>query len=327
MLKFFRKNHQIFILFIIFYCLITVISVYIFAFNKTDLKNPFELPFLPDYFSNILSLGGIHIFSIILTIIGLLFIGFYIVRISINYIIIQYRTQFPAIFFITVSSFVFFQELFSSAIIGAIFLLITIDRLISSIEDQDVSYRFIDAGILIAIGSFFYINLIFFIPFLWISQVTLRKLNFRELLFTVVGVIIPFLYLFSMFFIFNQPVLEITKRIFNQMIIKKEIIFSTYFLIGISIYMAFLIFASFFAIKKYVTAKIQSRKLYQLLFYLFLNAIAVYIFIPSAGIELFFIIAIPSSVLFSIYFSECQSNIINDFIFILLLLIPLGVFL
>jgi hypothetical protein len=327
MLYYFKKNHQVFILFILFYCLATVICVHVFAFDMQNMSITFGIPFLTDLFGKILQPKLIGPFSIIFTIIGLLFIGFYIVRISINYIIIQYRTQFPAIFFISVSSFVFFRELFSTAIIGAIFLLITIDRLISTIEEKEISYRYIDAGILIAVGSFFYINLIFFMPFLWAAQLTLKKFNTREFLFTLVGLVIPFLYLFSMYFLFNQPVLETFSRIFNEIGIKKEIILSPIFLAGLSIYSAFLIFASFFAIKKYTTAKIQSRKLYQLLLYLFINAIAVYFTVPSAGIELFFIIAIPSSVLFSIYFSECQGNLINDFIFILLLVVPIGIFL
>jgi hypothetical protein len=326
MLNYLRKNHQVFILFIIFYCLTTVICVYIFVFRHQNLDTYLGLPYLTDYFNKILLKGGAKIFVLIFTIISLLFLGFYIVRICINYIIIQYRTQFPAIFFITVSSFIFYKELFSPAIIGAIFLLITIDRLVSTIEDQEISFKYIDAGILIAIGSFFYLNMIFFLPFLWISQITLRKFNIREFLFTVVGFIIPILYVFSMFFIFNKPVLEILGQIFKQFGLKKEIIMSPVFLTGLSVYSAFLIFASFFAIKKYTTAKIQSRKLYQLLLYLFINTLAVYFLVPSAGMELFFVIAIPSSVLFSIFFSECQSNFINDFIFIVLLLVPIGIF-
>jgi len=289
------------------------------------LKLQFGLPILSDLFGNILSSNGVKLFSLVFTIISLLFIGFYIVRISVNYIIIQYRTQFPAIFYISICSFVFFQELFSPAIIGAIFLLITVNRLISSIDDQDYSFKYIDAGILVAIGSFFYFNLIFFFPFLLISQVILRKFNVREFLFIIVGIMISFLYLFSMFFLFNQSIPEIIRRIYNQIVLKNEIILSPIFLYGLTAYLVFLIFASFFAIRKYTSAKIQSRKLYQLLLYLFLNALAVFIFIPSAGSELFYIIAIPSSVLFSIYFSECRGNLINDFIFILLLLTPIGI--
>jgi hypothetical protein len=327
MLNYLRKNHQFFILFIIFYCIAIVIGIAVFETESLSQKIIFGIPLLTDYFDKLLKLNEIVIFSTTFTIIGFLFIGFYIVRISINYIIIQYRTQFPAVFFISVSSFIFFQQLFSTAIIGAVFLLITVDKLISTIEEKDISFRYIDSGILVAVGSFFYINLIFFIPFLWMAQVTLRKFNIREFLFTFTGMLIPFLYLFSMYFLFDKPVLGTLSQIFNEVMVKKEFILTPIFITGICIYAAFLIFASFFAIRKYTTSKIQSRKLYQLLLYLFINVIAVYLFIPSAGIELFLILGIPTSVLFSIYFSECQSNLINDIIFILLLLVPIGVFL
>jgi hypothetical protein len=326
MLKFFRKNQQAFIVFIIVYCFSIVLAYYFLFSSKHDVSEILR-------FNAFANLGNYipvtKLSGIILTIfgaIGLIFAGFYLVRLNINYLIIQKRTQFPAFFLIAISSFAFRQYLFSTAIIASLFLLMAIDRIFSSIDKEAPSLKYLDAGILIGLGSLFYNNLVFFLPFFLIAQFTFKQFNWKEFVYPLIGLIVPFIYIFSGYFLFNRPIIADLKITFQHIFLTKvKYDYPLPLTIGIATYLVFMIIANIFAIKKYATTKVQSRNLYQMIFYLFVIGMIVFMFVPSAGIELFFIISIPSSVLLSIYFSECSNSIINQIFFIILLLDPLVV--
>ena len=78
-----------------------------------------------------------------------------------------------------------------------VFLILVLERVVGAIDERGTSYRFLDAGMLLAVGSMFYFNLVFLFPFLWLSQWILRPSNWRELLFSVIGLIIPAIYLLT----------------------------------------------------------------------------------------------------------------------------------
>lgn len=322
MIRYFRRNQQVVILFIVLYYVLVVFGNKVLFFKNIQTEEFFKGAVF-FYFFDISTLSKIpsYIFTII-SFLSLLFIGFYLVRLSINYLIIQTRTQFPALFVISISSFAFQESVFSMAIIGAIFLLIAFDRLIGSMEKQDINYRYIDGGILLALGSMFYINILFFLPFLWVSQIIIRKINTREVLFTIIGFIIPYMYMLSGAYLFDYSVPDILNQIINTISEHTIHNYSWLQLAGIGIYLCFIIIASIFTLMKFYSKKIQSRKLYQLLFFIFFNCLAIYFMVPFSGDELFIIISIPASVLFSIYFTESKENLINSILLILLLLVP-----
>jgi len=326
MLNFFRKNQQAFIVFIIVYCFCIVLTYYFLFSSKHDISEILQFNTFANL-GNYLPITKLN--RIILAIfggIGLIFAGFYLVKININYLIIQKRTQFPAFFLIAISSFAFHQHLFSTSIIASLFLLLAIDRIFSSIEKEAPSLKYLDAGILIGLGSLFYNNLVFFLPFFLIAQFTFKQFNWKEFVYPIIGLIVPFIYLFSGYFLFNRPIIADLKVTYQHMFFDSvKLDYPLPLLIGIGVYLVFMIVANMFAIKKYATTKVLSRNLYQMIFYLFVIGLIVLIFVPSAGIELFFIISIPSSVLLSIYFSECRNSFINQVFFIILLLDPLVV--
>lgn len=326
MLNFFRKNQQAFIVFIIVYCFSIVLTYYLLFSSKHDISELLRFHLfanLADYLP-ITKLSGIII--ILFGAIGLIFAGFYLVKININYLIIQKRTQFPAFFLIAISSFAFHQHLFSTAIIASLFLLLAIDRIFGSIEKEAPTLRYLDAGILLGLGSLFYNNLVFFIPFFLIAQFTFKQFNWKEFVYPIIGLVVPFIYIFSGYFLFNRPIITDLKITYQHMFFDRvKLDHPLPLLIGIGIYIIAMIIANMFAIKKYATTKVLSRNLYQMVFYLFVIGLIVLIFVPSAGIELFFIISIPSSVLLSIYFSECRNNFMNQLLLIILMLDPLAV--
>ncbi len=323
MLKFLRSNQQVFSVFIFIYCLISVFSIYFIHPDSVYSSAPFWTPFFGDVTGNLFVFDhrilGFTIFTLIILIVN----GFYLARININHIIIPNRSQFPALFLISASSLAFRYEMFSTVLVASFFLLFAVDRLFGAIQKQGLTYRFVDAGILISLGSLFYFNLIFFFPFLWLAQFTLRPLSLREFLYTLVGLAIPFLFIFSGYYLFDLSISDTLERIVQWVRLNRFVDFSWTFMAGVLFYLLIMLILNFYAINKFATTKIYVRKLFQLWFYLFLNSLLVYFIIPSTGIEILFVMAIPSSVLLSIYFTECRTSFINKVIFILLLITPL----
>ncbi len=324
MLKLFRRNQQAFILFIIFYSFFSVFNVYVVRANQPNLPIPFLLPFLANYKNILFELDNSGFILSIFTALGLIFAGFYLTRTSIKFLILQRRAQFPAIFVISISSFAFYQELFSEILIAGLFILFIIHRLFGIASNQNVSLRYLDVGILLAIGSLFYFNIIFLLPFLWIAQFTFRQFNWREFLYTLIGLALPFIYILTGYFVMDISIKEMVNILFQWLTLDKVVNFTWPMMASLGVYLFVMAIANLYAMRKYATAKVQLRKFYQLIFYLFVNILLMFIFIPSVGIEIFILFSIPTSILLSSYFSECRNNFMNNILFILLLITPVA---
>lgn len=324
MIKFLRRNQQAFIFFIVFYSFFSVFSVYIGRANQQNIPIPFLLPFLANYKNLLIDLDSSGIVLSVFTAIGLLFAGFYLTRITIKYLILQNRIQFPALFLISISSFAFYQELFSEILISVLFVLFIIHRIFGIVSGKNLSLRYLDVGILLAIGSLFYFNIIFLLPFLWISQYILRQFNWRELLYTLIGLALPFLYILTGYFILDKSIKEMAGILFQWMALDKVVNYTWPLLASLGFYLLVMVIANFLTLQRYATAKVQLRKYFQLLFFLFLNVVLMFILIPSVGIEIFILLSVPVAVLLSSYFSECRNSFLNNSFFLLLIFIPVA---
>lgn len=323
MLKLLRSNQQIFSIVIILYCIVSVFGIYITSQQSVFSTAPFRTPFFGDITGSLFVPERRMLAFTLLTLLALVLCGFYLSRINVNHLIIPNRSQFPALFFVSISSLSFSYEMFSSVLIAAFFLLFSIDRVFGAIHQKGLTYRFIDAGILISLGSLFYFNLIFFFPFLWLAQFTLRPLSLREFLYTLIGLSIPFLYIFSGYYLFDLSVLKTMGHIGEWLTLKKIVSVSWPFIAGALFYLLIMFITNIYAINKFATTKIHVRKLYQLWFYLFINTVLIYFIVPVTGIEILVLLAIPSSVLLSIYFSECRNSFFNRSILFLLIVVPI----
>jgi hypothetical protein len=283
------------------------------------------VPFLSWFPERIIGSQHSYFLFTVLTLLLVLIIGFYLVRMEINYLIIPNRSQFAALFYVAISAFAFKTELFSGAIIASLFLLIAIDRTFRSFEKKKLSFRFLDAGILLSLGSLFYFNILFLLPFFWLVQVTLRGTFRKELLFTVIGSMLPFVYIFAGYFLFDRSIPDMLASLRNYLFTKNSGEHSLIFIAGISFYLIIILISSFYAIQKFGKIKVQVRKLYQLLLYLFLNILVIYLLMPSAGDEVFLLMSIPLGSLLSIYYAECKNGLINNILFLLLIGIPIAI--
>ncbi len=326
MIKFLRRNQQAFILFIFLYGITLIVSFYFTHTYRQLITSPFKMPFISGIIRNSLLNQNTYFLLTLLVALVLFFIGFYFTRIIIKFLIIPSRSQFPALFFLVISAFAFPGDFFSGAVPASLLLLISMERLFDSVDQNGLSFRFFDSGILLGLASLFYFNILFLFPFFMLTQLVLRPPRWRELLFIFIGMSIPFLYIFSTYFLKGISIHDTWQQIMDWIYLRKIVTINRYFLAGIVFYLFVLIICSLFALRKFATTKILSRKYYQLLFSLFINLLFIYILIPSAGSEIFYLYAIPASVPLSMFFNQCRNTLFNNFILLILLAIPISLF-
>jgi len=325
MIGFLRRNQQFLILFSIIYGVTVVFTSY-FALPFTRFTiTPFKMPFLSGIVINTLLNEKTYLLFTILVTVFLIFIGFYLTRMMINYLIISSRSQFPAIFYFCLAAFAFNHELFSGAVISSFFLLLSIERIFGSVARKSHSYRFFDSGILLGIACIFYFNTVFLLPFFLIAQLTLKPPSWREILYICIGIFLPFLYIFSGYYLKGVSISETWQQITGWIFLKRIFNVNLYFWIITGIFVLVVLISSFYALRVFGSTKIIVRKYYQLLFILFINLALIFILIPSTGFEIFYLAAIPASVPLSLYFTECRDNIFNRILLLLILVMPVAI--
>ncbi|MBN2348577.1 MAG: hypothetical protein JXJ22_07065 [Bacteroidales bacterium] len=255
-------------------------------------------------------------FSIVFTFILVISISFLLVRLNIQFFFINVRTQLPALFYLVLVCAFFPLNRANPALLASLFIIIALFKIFNSYKQDQLSYQYFDSAILISTGSLFYFNLIFFIPLLWTGLAILRNFKWREWVFTLVGVSLPYVFLFSYYYLTDRRLFILWENLYAQL--TEENInynFSTYFQLYLLFLLVLAAVASFMMIRKFGSKKIQARKYFTFLLFFFINSVLIYFLVPSAGIEIIYFSGIPLTYLFSHYFINVQNNLINNFFF------------
>jgi hypothetical protein len=252
------------------------------------------------------------IFSLALVII----IGFMLVRLNVRFFFIQTRTQLPAFFYILIcSSFIPLHRM-NPVLIGCFILVLAIYKIFDTYKKEKLCYNFFDAAMLISVASMFYFNFIFFILVIWAGLILLRPFILREWIFSVVGFILPYILIFSYYYLRDYDIsrlFDVYRSYFSYG--KYDMKFDLSYKLLLIYYLLLLLIGSIYMMSVYTTRKIYSRKYFMFFLWLFLITVAVYCIIPSAGYEMILILSISVSFLFTHYYINIKSGWINDLLF------------
>ena len=144
--------------------------------------------------------GAIHtkpIFNLISTLLFLWILCYMLIRINVRYVLLEFRSFMPATFFLLFSFALPEAQQVSPALVGSIFYLFCFAILFDAPDKRPDTFSIFIAGIMLAVGSMFYLKLIWFIPLIWISLGTLRTVTWRELLYPVIAYLLLGLFLVS----------------------------------------------------------------------------------------------------------------------------------
>jgi len=288
-----------------YFLLIPFVAV---VFWLKSLVTPMSYPFFQDEDMMILYqpvsflFGKNPLISSIVALIFVILMVFLILKLNIQYAFIRGRSFLPSSLFIIIISGMHQLHAMHPVYFATLFLILTIDRIFNSYEKEIIHSNAFEAAIFLAIGSLFYLNLIFFFPFLWIGFIIIKpKVNWREYVLTFIGFVLPWAAVFMYYAATNQ-----TEELFR--ILVSNLTFHQVFLKGnlpIQIYIGFLVFLTFlssiFIVGQYDEKKISSRKYFKAFFWIFLIAAVLVFAHPAVSQEIILLLAIPLTYLISNY--------------------------
>lgn len=265
-------------------------------------------------------LGKSPVASHVLALIFIIVLSFLVLRIKLQYSFIRERTILPSFIFILITSGMHELHSIHPVYFAALFFILAIDRIFDSYEKEIIHANAFESGILLAIGSLFYFNLVFFFPFLWIGFIILKpKVNWREFILTTLGFAFPWLGAGAYY--------GATGRISElQSTIQANFQSHPWFLknnLSMQIYMGYLalliLLASILILSQYDGKKISTRKYFKAFFWIFLICVILMVASPAVSQEIIMLMAIPLTYLISNYFLCIKRPIFGElFLFILL---------
>lgn len=260
-------------------------------------------------------------------VIVLLLSSFYFSRIIVRHQIIPQRTSLPSLIFVLISSpfFISYNGL-SYPLLTLFVLLVILNMLFQTIDSKVTSMRFFDSALILSFASiinFYCLFLALFLIFIWLQYRGLAR--WRELVFIIVGITLPYLFFFAGLYIADITISGFLNSLFvfkgNKISLPG---FPSLYVLGIFTGILILI-ASKHILQKYVNMKIVSRKFSLIFLSLFFVTLLIAMLYPGVESDIIFFLALPVGFLLSYYFSTCRINLFNQILFVLLIVTNLVV--
>lgn len=245
--------------------------------------------------------------------------GVMLVRMNARYILVQQRTFLPALFFIILSSHSPELMQWNPVLPATFFLILVLEILFRSYKDEPNSYRYFDAGILLGLGCLFYAPLVYLLPFIWIAGIVQRPFYWRELLFPVLGFMVPVVFLVSGIFFLGKSIPEFWHLLLTNFIFEFYIPHIHWIYIAFASYVAVLIMlSSVFLLKVFQFRKIYIRDYFMVLFWMFIASAFLYFLLSGFNNRIAYITAVPISYILTNYFTNARRNLGNKILLYLL---------
>ncbi|MEN8116808.1 MAG: DUF6427 family protein [Bacteroidota bacterium] len=305
-----------------------IFPVIALAFWLKDLLEPYLYSYFSGETENIFYtplfrlVGEQPFWHVLVSLVMVIILGFVMQLVNDRYLFIRIRTKLPAILFVIIIAGFTKIHTLHPVYFAALFLLFSIFRFFSIFEKSKPYSAVFDTGLLLAVGSLFYFNLIIFLPAFLLSIIILtREISWREYVIMILGFLFPFVFVFSYFFYVG----EFTEKIdiFLENILTPVSHFRTnYALHGyLTVLILLTLFGSITLLQQYDTKKVSSRKYFSVFFLIFIFSLISFAFIPATSQEMLVINAIPVTYLVSNIFVFMKSRFWSELLFSLLLAI------
>ncbi|MDB5025515.1 MAG: beta-carotene 15,15-monooxygenase [Mucilaginibacter sp.] len=248
----------------------------------------------------------------------------FIQAILINYLVNHYNllgksTFLPALMYITVSGlFIPFLMLSPPLVCNflVIWMLFKLFNLYKGDEAKSISY---DLGMIVAIGTMIYLPFIYMLLVIWIALIIFRPFDWREWIACMIGFITIFFFL-AVFYYLNDKLgqfFDIWLPLATKFSVHININYYNYLvLIPVII---ILVFCFFTLQQNFFKSYVQTRKSFQLLFFVFLIALFSFYIRTEFHLDHFLLCAVPAAVFFAYYFLYARTRWFYETLYIILL--------
>jgi len=266
-------------------------------------------------------IAGFNIqYRVLSAIIALLLVvsnGYLLIHLNTIHIFIPYRTQLPAFFYVLLSVSITQLHQLTPALVSSTLLIFVFYRILSAYKTDGISVRFLDAGLLISVAGLIYAPALTFIVFLFSGMVLLRPFIWREWVFALIGLAIPFAFMASAYYLLGLPANTMFHDIADSFS-KRQPHIRLSQQVNWAYVLFFTLIASYYMANAIDSMKIHARKFFLVFLAFFLITLVIFM-MPGLGISMVYYAAVPLSFLFSFYFVKCRRTWINELLFALFL--------
>jgi hypothetical protein len=300
--------------------LLLVVFAFLFWLKYLILSQPVQMSFEPSpmpLFQLASRLFEGSVFLSKLTALVLLIINaLLLARLNMRFIILKSRTYLPSfIFLLVVSCYLPLQQL-NPVIFTSIFLLLAIETVFGTFKKEGLAHEYFFASFLISIGSLFYARGVYLMLLIWIALSLLRNIRWREWVFTIIGFLLPYAFLYSGYFMNGQELLPKWKEMIINFHPDHDFnLLNRYYLLFYAYLGLLILLASRKMIRNFQGLKIYVRKFYQLNFWIFTITLIVYLSLYSRSFELVYFSGIAMAYVLSYYFLNLRSKRTGEILF------------
>ena len=250
----------------------------------------------------------------------ILLISYSLIQLNEQFIFIKHRTDLPAALFILLASCATLANGLHPALISALFLLLSLNRIFKIYHGSRSIASSFDAGILIGLACLFYLpTSLFFFWFIW-SLVILGSFRLREFLGGLVGFITP-IFISGCWYFWQGSLGSFLEQSQNILAYSEQLTTISISQILFWVFLAVLILISiFFTIWGFEEKRVRSRKYLIIIVALFITSVASGILFPSSILAQTLIAAVPLSYILSYFFVMNRNTKISEILFGILIL-------
>lgn len=258
--------------------------------------------------------------AVVMPFVFLLIAAFLLVRINRKYILLNERTYLPALFLVLLSGGWISQQGPHPVWIITLLVFLLIDTLFQLYRSNYALNKLYMAGFYIALGSIFYVPFVFYIFLVYVALVLLRPFIGREWLVPILGFATPYLFLLTYYFGFTEKWEHVITVILNNL----DYYFqwphlSAVMQIYIVLVALLIIIASAVLVRNLRIKKVRTRKYFELLLWIFIISVALFLFLPNVGAEIMLVASLPTTYVFTEYMYHSRKNWPGTIFFYLLL--------
>lgn len=275
----------------------------------------FEMPF---YYWIYIYLTKFPVLAHVFIFLFLLFQTYFMSRFNNKFFLLETQSYLPSVFFILLINAFIIPEDLVPALFGNLFILLAINKVFDTYRKDQNWLNYFDAGLLIALGSLFYIKLAYYILLVWISLMILRPFRSREWLVSLFGFLLPYIFVISYFYIFQDIFLyKIQLFVHNLFIFKYIINVTTPYILFFSLLIFLILLSSFLILFLFQKKKVSVRKFFQVFLWLFIITLVLFALSGFRDYKILIFAAMPLAYLFANYFISIKSTFWYEVLFTL----------
>lgn len=240
-------------------------------------------------------------------------------RLNMKFILLKSRTYLPSIIFLLVTSSYQPLQRLNPAVFASIFMLFAIETIFVTFKKEGLAHEYFLASFLISAGSLFYARGAYLMLIIWIGLSLLRNFRWREWVFTIIGFLLPYVFLSSWYYLTGQELGSRWDDIIINFIPDQDFsVFNRYYILFYAYLALLILLASRKMISSYQGLKIYVRKFYRINFWIFAITLIMYFSLWSRAVELVYFIGFAIAYILSYYFFYLRSKLTGEVMFGLL---------